>query len=333
MAAPDNNILRPVRCIIKLGGSSATEKDKFETINESLLSTTAKQLKEAFVISSDKQQPTMDWSRGSNCDQASFLPEDSPTSEFQLDFNPFVVVHGAGSYGHFQASKGRVNRGDLAEDYVKAGFVATRISVTKLNHEIVRAFARECIPAVGVSPFSAGWSTRNRMLDRENTPHVQRLVQAGLLPVLHGDAVLDSVQGCAILSGDVIVRQLAQTLKPSYVVFLTNVPGVYDRPPSDQNAVLLKEIAVADGTWKIIDPPEIERGMKVQTTVAAHDTTGGMETKIAEAASIASCGIPVLVVETGSRHALEALKGSPLTSREDWVGTLIRQAGSEELEH
>ncbi|KAL3677734.1 hypothetical protein R1sor_020690 [Riccia sorocarpa] len=332
MDPPENNIPRPVRCIIKLGGSSATEKDKFETLNESLVSTTAKQLKEAFVTLSGKQH-TMDWSRGSDYDQANSLPEDSSYSGFQLDLTLFVVVHGAGSYGHFQAKKGRVNLGDLAEDYVKAGFVATRISVTKLNHEIVRALAKECIPAVGVSPFCAGWSTRNRLLERENVADVQRLLQAGLLPVVHGDAVLDSGQGCAILSGDVIIRQLAETLKPSFVVFLTNVPGVYDRPPSDPNAVLLKEIAVTNGTWKIVDPPEVERGMKVQTSVAAHDTTGGMETKIAEAASIASCGIPVLVVETGSRYALEALKGTPINDRGDWVGTLIRQARSDELDN
>ena len=35
----------------------------------------------------------------------------------------------------------------------------------------------------------------------------------------------------------------------------------------------------------------------VQTAVAAHDTTGGMATKIAEAASIAAMGIDVYVVE------------------------------------
>lgn len=35
----------------------------------------------------------------------------------------------------------------------------------------------------------------------------------------------------------------------------------------------------------------------VQTVVAAHDTTGGMATKIAEVASIAAMGIDVYVVE------------------------------------
>jgi len=37
--------------------------------------------------------------------------------------------------------------------------------------------------------------------------------------------------------------------------------------------------------------------LAVQTAVAAHDTTGGMSTKIAEAASIAAMGIDVFIVE------------------------------------
>lgn len=40
----------------------------------------------------------------------------------------------AGSYGHFQASKSGVNKGDLKNPLVKAGFVATRISVSFSSH-------------------------------------------------------------------------------------------------------------------------------------------------------------------------------------------------------
>lgn len=79
---------------------------------------------------------------------------------------------------------------------------------------------------------------------------------------------------------------------------------------------------VQDGSWTAVNPPLT--GGTVETSVAEHDTTGGMAAKIAEAASIASVGIPVYVVEAGSRHALEALKGTLGCSGEDWVGTIIR---------
>ncbi|KAK2973436.1 hypothetical protein RJ640_007937 [Escallonia rubra] len=134
--------------------------------------------------------------------------------------------------------------------------------------------------------------------------------------VLHGDAVLDNSQDCTILSGDVIVRHLAAELKPEFVVFLvstvhpeicftTDVSGVYDRPPTEPNAVLLREI--------------------VEITVAAHDTTGGMVTKISEAAMIAKLGIDVYIVKAATDHSLRALSGNlKVDMPEDWLGTVIR---------
>ncbi|KAJ6899808.1 hypothetical protein NC652_026070 [Populus alba x Populus x berolinensis] len=198
---------------------------------------------------------------------------------------------------------------------------------------------------------------------------VAQAINSGFVPVLHGDAVLDDLQGCTILSGDVIIRHLAAYLKPEYVVFLvsffhdiisyyciswtelcgslsnhllflsaqpesdsskmTDVLGVYDRPPSEPNAVLLREIAVSeDGSWSVVKPTledmkkqessqsDIPKGdyksfavrstyvfyslPAVETTVAAHDTTGGMATKISEAALIAKLGIDVYIVKVVS---------------------------------
>ncbi|PAN11765.1 hypothetical protein PAHAL_2G215700 [Panicum hallii] len=69
---------------------------------------------------------------------------------------------GIWSFGHFPASRSGVHKGGLHWTLVKASFVATRISVTSLNQEIVRALAREGIPYVGMSPFACGWSTSQR---------------------------------------------------------------------------------------------------------------------------------------------------------------------------
>jgi len=41
---------------------------------------------------------------------------------------------------------------------------------------------------------------------QHDTQSVTNLLQAGFLPVLHGDCVLDSSKGCAILSGDTIIE-------------------------------------------------------------------------------------------------------------------------------
>jgi isopentenyl phosphate kinase len=169
----------------------------------------------------------MDWSRGNiSAEDVNMQILSLAAVERHLDFpNAFVVVHGAGSFGHFQASRSGVQRGDLNTPLVKAGLVATRISVTKLNHEVVRHFASEGIPAVGISPLSAGWCTKNKNFKEDDMTAVECTVNAGFIPVVHGDGVLDSAEGCSILSGDLIVRQLAKGLKPSFVVFLVSCPN------------------------------------------------------------------------------------------------------------
>lgn len=151
-----------------------------------------------------------------------------------------------------------------------------------------------------------------------------RAIDSGFVPVMHGDAVLDESLGCTILSGDVIIRHLAEHFMPEYVVFLTDVLGVYDRPPSESNAILLREIAVReDGNWSVVKPT-IEN-VQVDITVAAHDTTGGMKTKISEAAVIAKLGIDVYIVKAGTSHSLRALSGELRSNiPDDWLGTVIR---------
>ncbi|WVZ68730.1 hypothetical protein U9M48_017632 [Paspalum notatum var. saurae] len=365
---------RSVRCIVKLGGAAITNKGELESINENNLRSACAQLRQAMSESNSDGAPEkvlgMDWSRkrGDSADPAVDAEWITGMAGLGLETN-FIVVHGAGSFGHFQASRSGVHKGGLHSTLVKAGFVATRISVTSLNQEIVRALARgiqnsllcpllcavgpsivitrlpvgtsdeknhgtaysfaEGIPSVGMSPFACGWTTKQRKLASSNTSQIIQSLHAGFVPVLHGDAVLDELLDCTILSGDVIIRHLAQLLSPKYVVFLTDVHGVYDRPPTEPDAVLLREIEVdEDGRWSIVKPVLLQgnNNKGVEISVASHDTTGGMETKILEAAVIARLGIDVYITKAGTDHSLRALKGDVSTDTEDWLGTVIRSS-------
>lgn len=215
------SVTKPTRCIVKLGGAAITCKNDLEKINEENVEIVSSQLREAMITgSSSRKVLGMDWSKrpgksGISCDADDFEDQN-------LDSSSFVVVHGAGSFGHFQASKSGVHKGGLNKRLVKAGFVATRISVTTLNLEIVRALAREGIPSIGMSPFSCGWTTSERNMASADLSMVAQAINSGFVPVLHGDAVLDDLQGCTILSGDVIICHLAAYLKPEYVVFLVS---------------------------------------------------------------------------------------------------------------
>ncbi|GMJ04649.1 Isopentenyl Phosphate Kinase [Hibiscus trionum] len=324
----ETNLNQTIRCIVKLGGAAITCKNELEKINEENLETVSSQLRQAMNLGSCSNKVIgMDWSkRDGVSDISSSLADSDDQCQFTVDFSRFVVVHGAGSFGHFQASKSGVHKGGLNQPLVKAGFVATRISVTTLNLEIVRALAREGIPSIGMSPYSCGWTTSERNVASADLSGVAKAIHSGFIPVLHGDAVLDDRLGCTILSGDVIIRHLAEHLRPEYVVFLTDVSGVYDRPPTDPNAVLLREIAVdEDGKWSVVKPTPQSLNKQVEITVAAHDTTGGMVTKISEAALIAKLGIDVYIVKAATSHSLKALKGELRHNiPDDWLGTVIR---------
>ncbi|WVZ11402.1 hypothetical protein V8G54_015932 [Vigna mungo] len=284
-----------IRCIVKLGGAAVTCKNEFEMINEEILQKVSEQLRQAMIVSSEKP-PGMDWSKRPGGSEICCNPEEFGDHS-AMECSPFIVVHGAGSFGHFQASKSGVHKGPLNKPLVKGGFVATRISVTTLNLEIVRALAREGIPSIAISPFSCGWLTSERHISSADLSSVAKAIDSGFTPVLHGDAVLDEIQ--------------------------TDVYGVYDRPPAEPDAILLKEIAVADdGSWSVVKP---KLQNSIELAVSAHDTTGGMKTKISEAAMIAKHGIDVYIVKAATSHSLRALNGDLRGSiPDDWLGTVVR---------
>lgn len=175
-----------VTVVIKLGGAAVTHKQQLETLNSEVLATAVSQLAAL---------------------HAAIGPR-------------FVVVHGAGSFGHQAAAAAGVAGGGIQQSAtVRQGFAATRASVTKLNQLVVAALVAAGVPAVGVSPCP-GWTTCQRQVATDGCTGVAALLAAGLVPVLHGDAVLDQELGCTILSGDVLITRLCQAFRPPVVAFL-----------------------------------------------------------------------------------------------------------------
>lgn len=104
------------------------------------------------------------------------------------------------SFGHQTAAAAGVAAGGIhTSAAVCRGFAATRASVTKLNQLVVQALLAAGLPAVGLSPCGA-WTTRRRAVVADGCGAVAALLHAGLVPVLHGDAVLDEELGCTIVS-------------------------------------------------------------------------------------------------------------------------------------
>jgi len=185
----------PNLCIVKFGGSAITDKRSAETLKPDEL----KQCVAALARC---------WASGRGASQSS-QAQSQPQSQPQR----FIVLHGAGSFGHPQAKKHGIAQGYDANSSAdsdssaelsarRVGFSETRLSVTSLHLAVVRALVNAGLPAVGVSPCSLIRSRALATSPQDFAPllaHVRSLLDRGFLPVLHGDAVLDDGKQWSIL--------------------------------------------------------------------------------------------------------------------------------------
>jgi isopentenyl phosphate kinase len=182
------------------------------------------------------------------------------------------IVHGAGSFGHPEAHLYNLASGGYGL-HLAEGIVRTHDAVCALNAILVSAFVRAGREAVGIHPLGSAVSRHGRLVAIETRP-ISALMRAGIVPALHGDVVMDETQGVSIVSGDQIVRVLAEIIPFTRIGLATDVPGVLG-----SNGRIVDEIG-PDSTWT------------VHASGSRHtDVTGGMEGKLKELLELAEIGI------------------------------------------
>ena len=131
------------------------------------------------------------------------------------------------------------------------------------------------------------------------------------MPVLYGDAVLDSEKGFAILSGDQLVSSLAITLDADRIIMGVDEDGLYTADPkTDPSAHLIDRITVEE--LKSLKH-KIE-GSKVT------DVTGGMLGKMLELTPAVEHNIQTIMINaTQPLRVYKALKGEKVR------GTIIEK--------
>ncbi|NMB79513.1 MAG: isopentenyl phosphate kinase family protein [Methanomicrobiales archaeon] len=206
-----------------------------------------------------------------------------------------VVIHGAGSCGHPDAKRYHLDQGAKAGE--TEGIVVTHKAVCGLNGEVVLALRENGVPAIGIHPLHLGIADNGRLVGFE-TRHLATMLALGMVPVIHGDVVMDLSKGACIVSGDQLASYLAPALAIRRVGLATDVPGVLDGG-SVVSRITRKTIAA------------IPLGNSSHT-----DVTGGMKGKIDEMLVLADAGIGSDIFHV-SRVA-DFLTGSP------HGGTMVR---------
>lgn len=205
-----------------------------------------------------------------------------------------VVVHGGGSYGHTVAKQHGVTSEQAAGEPSAAS--KTRGAMYELNALFCRTLLENKLSPYPFSPFDAVAKAGKGPV----STWLRGLLRQGLTPVTFGDVTLTSA-GLKILSGDLIVLELARFLKPERCVFALDADGVYE----GGTRVIIPELT-----------PSRIRKMKVP---AGEDATGGMKLKLEVAARIASLGTRVCFVSGYRRNEFsKALKGL------EFYGTVVR---------
>ena len=213
-----------------------------------------------------------------------------------------VIIHGAGSFGHPYAQKYQIgspiqNGHDLAKK--KMGFTLTQNAVKNLNHFVCYYLLKCGIPAIAVPP-SSFITSNNKRIERANLEIVEKYLEKGLVPVLHGDVVLDENDDLqmAVVSGDQLVTYLAEKLDAERIILGSDVDGIYNRDPNRHEEAELLPVV------KSLDDLEFLEGAR---TV---DVTGGMAGKLGELLKLASKGTPSEIINAGKEGVLlAALKG------------------------
>jgi isopentenyl phosphate kinase len=181
-----------------------------------------------------------------------------------------VIIHGAGSCGHPEAKRYHLDVGAAAGK--TEGIYVTHRAVSGLNDAVVAALREKGVAATGVQPFHVAVADNGRLVAFE-CRHLETMLALGMVPVIHGDVVMDLSRGACIVSGDQLVRYLAAALRISRVGLATDVPGVLD---GGRVVPVITRRTVAS----------LHIGDSKHT-----DVTGGMRGKIDELLGLADAGI------------------------------------------
>jgi len=212
--------------VLKLGGSVITEKDRPETLDGDALERAA----------------------------------DAIAAALEGGLEELVIVHGGGSFGHYNASEHGVSTTEGTHDANTA--LAIHGAMKTLNQFVLRRLLERDVQAVPVHPFSAAHRDHDGALELP-TGQIETMLGEGFVPVLHGDVIAHAGAGATVVSGDELVAELAADLDADRIGLCSTVPGVLDN---------------ADAVIDRID--DVDAVADVLGASDATDVTGGMAGKV-----------------------------------------------------
>lgn len=220
----------------------------------------------------------------------------------------FVLGHGTGSFGHPIVKEYNLEKGiGRMVEQKKLGFAKVENSVLKLNTLINDYLLNQKLHTFPIHPSSIIISNNNQVTDIFIDPLI-KLMELGMIPLVHGDMVYDEKLGSTIISTEqlflLLVRKLTiKNYQIDKIIYLSNIDGVLDKKGN-----LIKKISKNNYKNLLIEFNQTN----------GIDVTGGMRNKVEIGFKIASQNIKTLIIN-GNR------KGNLIKAIEEkeFTGTVI----------
>lgn len=182
--------------LIKLGGSTITDKSKRKGANLKIINQLAGEIESARTKTADL----------------------------------IIISHGQGSFAHVPAKKYQTKKGNIHMSS-DIGLAKVRLECLELNSIVIDRLIAAGIPAVTFEPHSFLLSKGTGLSKIFIEPIVNAL-KSKLVPVVYGDTIQDQKIGWTIFSGEQILNLLALNLKNQFkikkVIEVGNTDGVLD---------------------------------------------------------------------------------------------------------
>jgi len=232
--------------LLKLGGSLITDKQQPRTLRAKTLARLAEEIAQARA-----QRPSL----------------------------KLVLGHGAGSFAHVSAKEHGTRLG-VSNWQQWMGFLEVWWDAAVLNRLVVEALINTGLPVIALPP-SAAITARDGKVESWDIGPLEAALNAGLLPVIHGDVIFDSFRGGTILSTEDLFSHLADRINPSRLLLAGMERGVWQDFPTRTRII------------EKITPQNFQDLMPVIGESTATDVTGGMQDKVKQCISLSE-SIPTM---------------------------------------
>jgi len=181
-----------------------------------------------------------------------------------------VLVQGVGSFGHPPVLKYKLHKGFSGpEQLIQLSW--TQAKVSELRTLIVNALIEAGIPVCLMYPSSMMLAEKTR-ISEYFLDALKGFFELGMVPLIGGDILIDSVMGFSVCSGDPMMTLIAREFGAKRLVYASDVSGIFDSDPKvNPKAELFDRIDLSD----------LVEAIEKMGKAGVEDASGAMQGKVA----------------------------------------------------